>query len=395
MRLVIRQVMKIILLTYGTRGDVQPYLALGLGLKARGHEIRIVTSERFRGFITGYGLAFAPMNDDLLAILDTDEGKAMIEDTRHIGDQIRMALSIWKRVGPMQKAILDDGWAATRDEAPDLLIYHPKAYGSPHYAEKLGIPSVFALPIPMMLPTRDLPNIGFVSPGWGWFNRFTYTLVDMIMAIASARMINSWRSSVGLQKARTLSLSKRPDGCPQPAVVCVSPNVIAQPSDWPDLWKMIGYWFLDTPIGWTPPEDLQTFLDAGDPPVYIGFGSMTGRQPERLAEIAVEALRRSGKRGILATGWGGLKPGDLPDTIFSVDQVPHDWLFPNMAAIVHHGGAGTTAAALRSGTPSVIVPFFGDQPFWGKTIHNLGVGTRPIPQKRLTAENLSEALIQA
>jgi UDP:flavonoid glycosyltransferase YjiC (YdhE family) len=134
------------------------------------------------------------------------------------------------------------------------------------------------------------------------------------------------------------------------------------------------------------------FLQSGPPPVYIGFGSMAGRDPERRAEIALEALKRSGQRGVLLTGWGGLQPRDLPDDVYAVDSVPHDWLFPQMAAVVHHGGAGTTAAGLRAGTPTVIVPFFGDQPFWGRRVAELGVGPAPIPQKQLSVERLAAAI---
>jgi len=155
---------------------------------------------------------------------------------------------------------------------------------------------------------------------------------------------------------------------------------------------MTGYWFLDDAQEWLPDSKLSAFLDAGPPPVYIGFGSMAGRDPERLGTIAVEALQAAGVRGIIATGWGGLRTGSLPDSILKIDQAPHDWLFPRMAAIVHHGGAGTTAAALRAGKPSVIVPFFGDQPVWARRVYEIGAGARPIPQKKLTAENLASAI---
>ncbi|NEO00729.1 MAG: glycosyltransferase family 1 protein, partial [Moorea sp. SIO3I7] len=133
-------------------------------------------------------------------------------------------------------------------------------------------------------------------------------------------------------------------------------------------------------------------LDAGNPPVYVGFGSMAGRDPQRLTEIVIEGLQQANVRGIIATGWGGLAVDDLPDSIFKIDSAPHDWLFPRMAAVVHHGGAGTTAAGLRAGRPTIICPFFVDQPFWGDRVHALGVGSKPIPQKTLTAEKLATAI---
>jgi sterol 3beta-glucosyltransferase len=130
-------------------------------------------------------------------------------------------------------------------------------------------------------------------------------------------------------------------------------------------------------------------LEEGEAPIYFGFGSMAGRNPERLTRIVIEALKYTNMRGIIASGWGGLKPDDLPKTIFTIEKAPHDWLFPRMAAVVHHGGAGTTAAGLRAGCPTIICPFFGDQPFWGQRVHALGVGSQPIPQKKLTVEKLS------
>ena len=167
-----------------------------------------------------------------------------------------------------------------------------------------------------------------------------------------------------------------------------------EPPDWPETAAVAGYWFLEEPE-WTPPPDLQAFLDAGDPPVYVGFGSMIGRDPERTARLVAEALRAAGVRGLLATGWGGLSPTDLGDDLFVLEQAPHDALFPHCAAVVHHGGAGTTAAGLRAGRPTVVCPFFGDQPFWGRRVHTLGVGPAPIRQTDLTAPRLAAAIQQA
>ncbi|HUF26315.1 MAG TPA: glycosyltransferase, partial [Gemmatimonadaceae bacterium] len=150
----------------------------------------------------------------------------------------------------------------------------------------------------------------------------------------------------------------------------------------------------DRPADWKPPAALKRFLASGEPPVYVGFGSMAGRDPQRVTGIVIDALQSVGLRGVLATGWGGLTSDGLPDTMFPLGDVPHDWLFPRMTAVVHHGGAGTTAAGLRAGRPTVICPFFGDQPFWGWRVHELGVGSEPIPQKKLTAGRLAAALRQ-
>ena len=171
-----------------------------------------------------------------------------------------------------------------------------------------------------------------------------------------------------------------------------SPRIIPHPADWPAHGHVTGYLFLDSQAGWQPSSELKAFLEAGDPPVYIGFGSMAGRNPEQLARLAIEALAASGQRGLLVTGWGGLRTGSVPDSVFVLDSAPHNWLFPRMAAVVHHGGAGTTAEGLRAGVPTVIVPFVLDQPFWGARVKALGLGPDPIPQKHLTADRLASAI---
>jgi sterol 3beta-glucosyltransferase len=171
-----------------------------------------------------------------------------------------------------------------------------------------------------------------------------------------------------------------------------SPSIIPHPADWPTNVHITGSFFLDAQADWQPSSELNAFLEAGDPPVYIGFGSMAGRDPERLARLSIEALAKSGQRGLLLTGWGGLRTEWVPDNVFVMEAAPHSWLFPRMAAVVHHGGAGTTAEALRAGVPAVVVPFVLDQFFWGARVRALGLGPDPIPQKRLTADRLASAI---
>ncbi|NER84842.1 MAG: glycosyltransferase family 1 protein, partial [Leptolyngbya sp. SIO1D8] len=171
-----------------------------------------------------------------------------------------------------------------------------------------------------------------------------------------------------------------------------SPTVIPKPANWAEHLHVTGYWFLESLPDFSPPLELIHFLEAGEPPIYIGFDSMTDRHPEFMAETAITALTQTRQRGILLTGWGGISHTDLPDSIFKLDSVPHSWLFPKMTDIVHHGGAGTTAAALRAGVPNIIIPFIADQPFWGHRIAQLGVGPQPIPKKKLTVERLATAI---
>jgi sterol 3beta-glucosyltransferase len=174
-----------------------------------------------------------------------------------------------------------------------------------------------------------------------------------------------------------------------------SEHVAPRPGDWPACAEVTGYCFLDAADGWTPPPALEAFLAAGPPPVYVGFGSMTGMEPTRLASITRDALRAAGRLAIIGMGWGGLPEIAASEDLFVVDDVPHEWLFPRVAAVVHHGGAGTTAAALRAGRPSVVVPFFADQPYWGRRLADLGAAPAPIPKRALTAARLSVAITDA
>lgn len=180
-----------------------------------------------------------------------------------------------------------------------------------------------------------------------------------------------------------------------PILYGFSPLVIPPPSDWDTNTHVTGFWYLDQVEDWTPPPDLMEFLEAGSPPIYVGFGSMSSRKPEETADLILSALEQTKQRAVMLSGWRGLQKADLPDSVFMVDSVPFSWLFPRVAAVVHHGGAGTTAYGLRAGVPSIVVPFFADQPFWGYCVAKLGVGPKPIPRRKLTVERLAKAIQEA
>jgi sterol 3beta-glucosyltransferase len=373
--------MRITILTLGSRGDVQPFVALGIGLKQVGHQVTLCTSDRFRQFITDYGLNYAYMNDDLINLIDTDEGRAALESK---GNPLRLL----QQVKPIIRRSLDEAWAAA--QGTEAIIYHPKALSGYHIAEKLEIPGFMSLPLPIYTPTTAFPCPIFPNLQLGgWYNKLTYQLLPLL-AVSYVDVINQWRQEcLGLPRRSWMDSELiRSDGRSVPVLYSYSSHVIPRPNDWQETTRATGYWFLDRPSDFSPPPALVDFLAAGKPPVCIGFGSMTGRNPEQLTEIVLAALKQTRQRGILLTGWGGLSHTDLPDEVFKLESIPHDWLFPQVAAVVHHGGAGTTAAVLRAGVPSIIVPFFGDQPFWGQRVAQLGVGSKPIPKKQLTVERL-------
>lgn len=377
--------MRILITTFGTRGDIQPFIALGKGLKAAGHEVAVCTSEGYKPFVAEHDLAYAFMDNELLRLSQLALGEI---------DGFADALRVARKMRSATRRSMDDTWDAARTFGPELIVYHPKCLGSYHIAEALQIPAVLALPLPFYTPTTafPVPFIPYARLG-GRFNRFTYQLNFLASAMFSG-MVNDFRAKALGQPAlgRFADVLVRSDGTPVPIFYPYSPHVLPIPADFPSHVHVTGYWFLDRPPDWQPAGDLVRFLEDGPPPVYVGFGSMGGRRAAQHASIAVEALRVSSQRALLARGWGGLKATNLPRHAFMVDAVPHDWLFPRVAAVVHHGGAGTTAAGLRAGRPTVICPFLGDQPFWGRVVYERGVGTRPIPQWRLTVKSLSDAI---
>ncbi len=383
------------ILTLGTRGDVQPYVALGKGLLEAGHTVTVCTSASFEGFIEENGLQYGYMNHGILKLIDSDAGRDAVESSSSTLGWLKTTARMTRQVRPLQKQMVEDAWRAAEMAQPDLIIYHPKAMAGPHIAEKLAVPRIMSVPLPIFTPTVDFPSM--VLPDWelgGWYNMLTYTLSIKLAWMQYRAVVNPWRKEMlDLPPApRSFNEMVLADGSPTPTIYPFSEHVLPRPSDWPATTTVPGYWFLDQRFGYEPPADLAAFLDAGPPPVYIGFGSMAGRNAAKKAQAAIDALQKTGRRGIIATGWGGLSAETLPDTIFKLQEAPHDWLFERVSAVVHHGGAGTTAAGLRAGRTTVICPFFGDQPFWGQRVAELSVGSQPIPQKILNAGNLARAI---
>jgi len=373
--------MRITILTAGTRGDVQPYVALGAGLLRAGHAVCLAAEGSFEPLVRQYGLKYAPLRTEFVSLAQTDQGKAALAGGK--------SLSLLKTVMPMLRNMLDDAWEAARDS--EAIVYHPKAMAGQHIAEKLGIPCFLAMVQPALSPTGAFANPLFGSHNFGgWLNKKTYTWMIRAMFLPYKKLINTWRAEKLSLPPAALALTIK--GRPIPRLYGYSRHVLPDPKDWDSTTHVTGYWFLPSNGDWQPPEALQAFLDSGPAPVYVGFGSMASREAEAVTRKVLEASRESGQRVLLATGWGGLAEAPLPENAFSLQAAPHDRLFPRCAAVIHHGGAGTTAAGLRAGRPTLVCPFFGDQPFWGQRVYALGVGPQPIPQQQLTAAKLAQAM---
>lgn len=381
--------MRITMLTIGSRGDVQPYVALGVGLRAAGHEVRLATHEPFRALVSSHGLEFVPLPADPKEIIAGRHGQAWLDS----GDSIIRFVSRFLRLfRPLLKAYLAETSQAC--VGSDTIIYSPLAFAAYHAAEALGVPAYQASILPVT-PTREFPVFPMAGKrSWGaTYNLLSYTLYEQGSWQALRSVVNRWRTeTLGLPALPVIGPFKEFRARGIPHLYAFSAAVIPKPRDWPESDHITGYWFLDRPAAWQPPAELVAFLDASPSPVYIGFGSMIAKDPAELFDIAADALRRAGRRGVVSTGWMGAGHVDPTDDVFGIEDVPHDWLFPRMAAVVHHGGAGTTAAGLRAGVPSILAPFFADQPFWAHRVMQLGVGPPPVPQKRITVERLAHAI---
>ncbi len=381
--------MRILIIAMGSRGDIQPYIALGTGLKAAGHFVRLMSHENFERLVRSYGLDFCAVAGDVQALLETPKMRALVEKGDLIG--------INKHTAKLAEgAALDSarvGWEA--GQGMDLLVGGIGGiFIGTALAQKLGIPFLQAYLLPFT-PTAAFPAVIFpqsLSRLGGLFNRLSHQLFRQAMWQGGRKANNLARQTIlDLPPAPFFGPFNAASLQQTPILYGFSPAAISPPTDWHNT-HVTGYWFLDEAPNWTPPPALVEFLANGELPIYIGFGSMTTSKPEETANLAIEALARTGQRGILQSGWGGLSKADLPQTVLMVDSIPHSWLFPRVAAVVHHGGAGTTAAGLRAGVPSIVIPFFGDQPFWGQRVADLGVGTAPIPRKHLTVERLATAI---
>ncbi|MCQ2457399.1 MAG: glycosyltransferase [Clostridia bacterium] len=375
--------MKITMLTIGSTGDVRPYVLLGRELSSRGHEITIASFSAFRGMVENEGLKFFELSGDAEKFISS----VMKPNAGGLNYLPQVEKSLKEVAMPLLDGLTDSCAGA------DAMIC--TFFGSVFYsiAEKFNIPCVQTHYFPMD-PNRDAPIASAPGQrlGSAW-NETTYKVGYLLISTLEKKYLTEWRRKNGMQPRK---LTTVPDydinGHYVPVIYAISPMVMPRPTDWNEHIRMSGFWFDDSPCEWQPPEDLKEFMENGEEPVYIGFGSMNSGNMNRTITTVLRSVRASRVRAVVNLGWSGAKLKTTKNVYFA-DYIPHDWLFPRVKAVVHHGGAGTTAAGLRYGKPTLVIPFGGDQPFWGNRVYEMGCGPKPIRRDVLTVNRLTKALL--
>lgn len=371
--------MHITILALGSRGDIQPYANLGRGLKQAGHQVRFITFESFATLIAENELDFHPILGNAQSLV-AGAGADMLALIRSFGS-------------------LAQGYARDLSDPKlgdtDLILNQLPAglYGY-DLAEKYNVPLLLASVIPLAR-TNAFPVMGFPNLPLPGYNKLTYLIGEQMAWGMFRSIINRWRTqTLNLPVHRLGGYFSKLGTNRIPILNGFSPNVVQRPTDWGADIHVTGYWFPEKQE-WQPPTDLQAFIQGGPPPVFVGFGSMPIKDPAHTTDLILESLRQSGQRAILHMGWGGLGERALPESVHKIEYAPYEWLFPQMALTIHHGGSGTTAFALAAGVPSLVVSFVFDQHYWGEQIYRLGAGPRPIRYSNLSVEKLKNAIIES
>jgi UDP:flavonoid glycosyltransferase YjiC (YdhE family) len=384
--------MKVVILTAGSHGDTRPYVALGLGLKKFGLEVRIATFEEHRKFVQRFNIDFSPLKGTPFSERKTKRINSLAKTGS--GPQ-RFVERFHSDFSQSLDTFLVDCWHAALDA--DVILCANLGFAGYHIAEKLNIPC-FSLPLQPVYRTKYYPAMSLPEPRYfrKYYNYLTHLYAEQLFWQPMRMTVNQWRrNTLGLTDAPFFgpfqSLNKA-----NHKVLCGFSNVVFQkPVDWNDNIHVTGYWFLPDTENWEPGDEIADFVQNNSRPIYIGFGSLPISDSHNIQKIILEYQRRVGKPLIVGGALGELFDSSPSSKICTVGYVPHQWLFSKVDLAIHHGGAGTVASALRAGIPSIIVPFFGDQFFWGKVVEEKELG-RQISLQDLNAgelANLTEQLL--
>lgn len=378
--------MKITILTYGSRGDVQPFLPLSVKLISRGHAVKLAAPSRFENLVEGYGITFVPLTGDPeTAILRINDARNNI--FKMLSEGFAHALEVGGDV-------FQQSAEACRDA--DLIVHAFSHTVDGHTrAREMNIPDVHVQTFPMYASTGDYPSVVLPDLKIRALNYFTHVAGIKIMWWLSLFGFRQISRCAGLPKRKLYFPFDKTSLRPPTLMLCAwSPSLLPPSREWSANVHVTGYFFFDETESFQPSTELQNFLDSGDTPICVSFGSMVNRDAETIDRIIRESLSKTGQRGIILSGWGGARNSSSSNLLY-LESAPHDWLLPRCKMLIHHGGAGTVAAGLRAGIPQVIVPFMTDQPFWARRVHAVGAAPNPILVKHLSVERLTQAIIEA
>jgi sterol 3beta-glucosyltransferase len=379
------------ILSGGSRGDVDPYRALGVALQSCGHSVRLATFEPYATDVMDCGLQFWPVTSPAAQLATTPVWQAWQASTGGTLRHIRHWLRVAHAASPAIEQMLHDYWAACQDA--DAIISGAAALTGPDIADQLSLPHVWALLQPMS-PTRAFPH--FLSPlprlPAGLGNRLTYRVAERVTWWLFRKPVNRWRTGhVGLAPLTGPGPLGFPSRASSPVLYGFSPLVIPKPADWDGHTHVTGYWFIEPLPDWQPAPDLLRFLAAGPPPVGVSLGRLRAWPLQRLLDLILSALRALHLRAILI-GPPATSLTCASDGIFMLADAPFSWLFRQLSCVVHHGGHGTTGTALHAGIPSVTITDFFDRPFWGRRLAELGVAPPPIRPDQVSIERIQSSL---
>lgn len=372
----------ITILCAGSRGDFQPYIALAQELKKLGKDVRIAGGKSFESFIKSYGIDFYSLSIDYKT---ADIDPKMLQAAQSSDNPLKMLLTFNKMKNYVLELTEEMYYAC---EGSELIVYHPGATIGYFAGNMLGIPSVLAAPFPMH-KTKEVASV--IAYGKNRMPiKLSYTLLQSMLWMAGKAGVAAFLKKKNDKLPKDFVCPFEKVDNKHPAIVSCSNYVFPKPSDWNENIHQLGYWFVEESSDYTPPIELSDFLTKGEKPVYLGFGSVFNeKQKDEIVKLIIDGLNKCGKRGIIS-GMGNIE--DLPENIMAVGSIPHAWLFERVSAVCHHGGAGTTAAGFRAGVPSVIIPFSNDQFAWAHRAYDLGVASKPIYRKNLTADKLAAAI---
>jgi len=390
--------LNVVIMVVGSRGDVQPFISIARRLAWR-HRVRIATHAEFRPFVERAGLEFYPLAGDpreLMEYMIKTGGRIVPTHLQQIVEDV-------PRKRQIVADILQSTWRACTEKDPDradaapfvadAIIANPPSYGHLHCAEALGIPLHIVFTMPWTATSAFPHPFAHVPPGSHdpVKNWLSYEIMDLLMWVGLADLINEFRQQTLKLAPIEIGAATLLSDLEVPFTYLFPESLIPKPAEWGPHIDLANFIFLDQAETYTPPPDLTAFLAAGERPICVGFGSAVVQDPVATTRTIYAALAQAGARGIVLRGWGHLGGEGPPPNVYVIDECPHDWLFPRCRAVCHHGGAGTTSAGLRAGLPTVVVPFFGDQFFWGQIVCAAGAGPTPIPIETLDAVSLADA----